>query len=188
MVKAVRKCCLQAVLILAAYILHTTIFSKFTFNGIAPNVLLLLTVFSSFQQGLNTGMVTGMICGLLCDIFYGSVLGVYGLFYLLISFFAGSMARFFYKDEFIFPIAVVAVSDLMYNFVMYVTNFLLRGRFEFQSYFQSIILPELIYTLILAVICLPFIALISRRLQRVDVKEKEETDVGNTQRLDEKDT
>ncbi|MCD8380638.1 MAG: rod shape-determining protein MreD [Lachnospiraceae bacterium] len=190
MLKAVRKCCLQAVLILLAYILHTTIFPKFTFNGISPNVLLLLTVFSSFQQGMNTGMVTGMICGLLCDIFYGSVLGVYGLFYLLIAFFAGSMARFFYKDEFIFPIVVVAVSDLMYNFVMYVTNFLLRGRFDFQSYFQSIILPELVYTLLLAVVCLPFITLIAQRLRRIDLKEKEkeETDVRNIQRLDQKDT
>ncbi len=188
MAKAVRKCCLQAALILAAYILQTTIFPKFTFNGIAPNVLLLVTVISSLQQSRNTGMVTGMICGLLSDIFYGSVLGVYALFYLLIGFLAGSMASFFYKDEFIFPVSVIAVTDLMYSFVMYVTNFLLRGRLEFRTYFQSIILPELVYTLILAVVCLPFLALLNRRLQRVNMKEKEETDVGNNQRVDEKDT
>ncbi|MCD7820032.1 MAG: rod shape-determining protein MreD [Lachnospiraceae bacterium] len=188
MAKTAKKVLIQTVLILAAYILHTSIFPNLAFNDISPNVLLLLTVFSSFEQGMNTGMVTGMVCGLLCDVFYGSVLGVYGLFYLLIGFFAGSMARFFYKDEYVFPIVVVAASDLLYNFVMYVTNFLLRGRFDFQYYFRCVILPELVYTLLLAVVCLPFIALLNRRLLRIDMKEKEETDVGNVQRVDEKDT
>ncbi|MCD8325240.1 MAG: rod shape-determining protein MreD [Lachnospiraceae bacterium] len=183
----IRKVFIQIAMIIAAYILHTSIFPQLSFNGIIPNVLLLLTVFSSFQQGLNTGMVTGFCCGLLCDIFYGSVLGVYGMFYLLIGFFAGSMAHFFYKDELLFPVVIIAVSDLFYNLVMYVTNFLPRGRFDFQDYFQGVILPELVYTLVLAILCLPFIALLNRRARRINIREKE-SNVGNAERFVEKDT
>ncbi|MCD8132063.1 MAG: rod shape-determining protein MreD [Lachnospiraceae bacterium] len=181
----VRKVLLQAALIIAAFILHTSVFPHLAFNGIIPNVLLLLTVFSSFQQGLNTGMVTGVCCGLLCDVFYGSVTGIYGMFYLLIGLFAGSMARYFYKDELLFPVAVIAISDLFYNFVMYVTWFLLRGRFDFQTYLQSIILPELVYTLVLAILCLPFIALLNRRARRIHIEEKD-SDAGNAEKFLEK--
>ncbi|MCD7806601.1 MAG: rod shape-determining protein MreD [Lachnospiraceae bacterium] len=183
----IKKVLLQAVTIIAAFILHTSIFPRLSFNGIIPNVLLLVTVFSSFQQGLNTGMVTGVSCGLLCDVFYGSFLGVYGMFYLLIGFFTGSMAHFFYKDELVFPVVIIAISDLLYNFVMYVTNFLLRGRFDFQAYFQSVILPELVYTLVLAILSLPFIALLNRRARRVHIEEKE-ANVGNAERFVEKNT
>ena len=36
----------------------------------------------------------------------------------------------YYRDELSVPIIIIAISDFGYNFVFYVFNFLLRGRFD----------------------------------------------------------
>ena len=47
---------------------------------------------------------------------------------------------------------MVGLSDLVYGFYYYITEFLVRGKLHFTFYFSHIILPELIYTLVISVV------------------------------------
>ncbi len=71
--------------ILASFILQTTLFQVLDFGGISPNLLMIVTASYGFMFDKKYGMVTGFFCGLLMDIFYGSVLGFYALIYLYIG-------------------------------------------------------------------------------------------------------
>ena len=67
----------QGVIVMLAFILQNTAFSMLSFNGVKPNLLLIIAVFFGYAAGSNNGMLTGFFIGLLCDIFYGPYIGVY---------------------------------------------------------------------------------------------------------------
>lgn len=163
----------QGVIIVLAFILQNTVFTTLSLNGVKPNVLLMITVFFGFAEGMNNGMLTGFFCGLLCDIFFNSVLGVYSFLFMLLGAFGGLMAKIFYQDDVVFPYLTIAITDAMFGLVYYVTVFLVRGRFVFTDYLKSIILPEILYTLLLSVVLLPLLYRYSTLLEKIEKKEKE---------------
>ena len=120
-----RRKLILAVLILLAFVLQGTVFQTLSIASIVPNLLLILTVSFGFMRGKKEGMFVGFFCGLLIDIFYGSMIGFYALIYMYIGFGNG----FLYKLQ-----------------------FMLRGRLDFFSYLQHIILPEMVYTVLLTAV------------------------------------
>lgn len=167
----------QGVIVMLLFILQNTIFSTLSLNGVKPNLLLIITVFFGFAVSTNNGMLTGFFCGLLCDIFFGSFIGIYSFLFMLLGGFAGVLAKVFYQDDIIFPCVTVALADGLFGFVYYVLMFLLRGRFEFVSYLNSIILPELLYTLIISFFLIPVLHKCSRFIDRLEIKKEKESDV-----------
>ncbi len=114
------------------------------------------------MNGKKDGMFLGFFCGFLIDVFYGDLLGYYALIYMLIGYFNGCFQRLFYDDEIKLPLVMVGISDLIYGLVVYCLSFLLRAKFDFSLYFTELILPEVIYTLFLAVISYPLIRKINQ--------------------------
>ena len=47
---------------------------------------------------------------------------------------------------------LVAGSDIAYGVLVYGLQFMLRGRLDFFSYLQHIILPEMVYTVLLTAV------------------------------------
>ena len=92
---------------------------------------------------------------------------------MLLGGFSGVLAKVFYQDDVIFPYVTIAVTDGLFGFVYYVLMFLIRGRFDFSSYLSSIILPELLYTLILSVFLMPLLHKYNDFFVRLEIKEKE---------------
>lgn len=162
----------QGAIVILAFILQNTVFSTLSFNGVKPNLLLIITVYFGFAASMNNGMLTGFFCGLLCDIFFASFIGVYSFFFVLLGAFSGVMARLFYQDDVIFPYLTIAVTDIVYGTVYYILMFLLRGRFVFTDYLKGIILPEVLYTLILALVLLPILHKCNAFFERLEIKEK----------------
>jgi rod shape-determining protein MreD len=148
--------------ILIGFVLQTTVFQTLNFGGIAPNILIIITATYGFMFGKKCGMVVGFICGLLMDIFYGSVLGFYALIYLYIGAANGAFHSIFYQDDIKLPLALIMASDFVYSFVCYVLLFLLRGRFNFLYYLKSIIVPEMIYTIVVTLFLYPCILVLNR--------------------------
>ena len=50
------------------------------------------------------------------------------------------------------PMVLVAGSDIAYGVLVYGLQFMLRGRLDFFSYLQHIILPEMVYTVLLTAV------------------------------------
>ena len=67
------------------------------------------------------------------------------------------------------PIALIAISDLIYSFLCYVLLFLLQAKFNFSYYLIDIILPQMVYTIVVTIVFYPFILLLHKRLE---VQEK----------------
>lgn len=161
---------ITAIFIWVCFLLQTTVCHAFEFNGVIPNLLIILTSAFGFMRGQNNGLMVGFFCGLLCDIFYGSTLGFYALIYMLIGYLNGFFKVIFYPEDIKLPLFLITFSDITYGLINYILLFLLRGKFHFSFYFSSVVFPEAIYTILVTVILYPLIFLINNKLEE---REKE---------------
>lgn len=166
-----KKILTTVLLIFISFILQCTVFRALSIEGIVPNILIIVTACAGFMQGERFGVFTGFFCGLLLDIFFFEILGFYALIYMYIGYMNGLFHNIFYPDDVKLPLIMVTVSDLVYSFVVYILMFLLRGRFDFGYYFMNIILPELLYTILVAVLVYPILLLLTHKFKRAEKEE-----------------
>jgi len=155
---------LITILILFCFLLQSTVFHALSFNGIIPNLLIILTASYGFMGGRKSGLITGFVSGLLLDIFFGDAIGFYALIYMYIGYINGLFSKIFFPEDIKLPLCLIAGSDFAYNFLCYCLLFLLRGRFQIGFYFTHIILPEMVYTIGISLILYPIILKLDQRL------------------------
>ena len=156
--------------IIFCFLLQGTVFPSLNLGGIVPNLMIIVTASYGFMRGRKSGLLTGFFSGLLMDIFFGNILGFYALIYMYIGYLNGVFRKIFYPEDIKLPIALIVCSDFIYNIVIYILTFLLKGRFQFLYYFLNIIIPEIVYTIIVTCVLYPLLLLVESRLER---KEKE---------------
>lgn len=159
----------SAVILVVCFLLQCTVFNLLSLGSIKPNLLLILTSAFGFSRGHKNGMVIGFFSGLLIDIQFSEILGFYALIYTIIGFANGFFKQIYYDDDVKLPLLLIAGSEAVYGIIIYVFQFLLRGEFHFVRYLGQIIVPELLYTLVIALALYPFILFVNRRF---DAKEK----------------
>jgi rod shape-determining protein MreD len=126
-------------------------------SSIIPNILIILVSCSGFMQGDREGMFVGFACGLLLDVCSFDIFGFYTILFMLIGYLNGLLHNFFYLKDLKIPAIMIISSDLVCCFATYFFLFLLRSRFDFGFYFLNIILPEVVYTVLVAVIIYPLL-------------------------------
>lgn len=156
--------------IIICFLLQCTVFPSLNLGGIIPNLMIVVTASYGFMRGRKSGLLMGFFSGLLMDIFFGSTLGFYALVYMYIGYLNGVFRKMFYPEDIKLPIALIVGSDFLYNIVIYILTFFLKGRFQFSYYFLNIIVPEMVYTIIVTCVLYPLLLLVESRLER---KEKE---------------
>jgi rod shape-determining protein MreD len=161
----VRKCVVMALLVFAAFFLQNNFFAAIHLIDTTPNLLLMLTVVFGLLQGKMTGVLLGFFSGLLFDMFGGTVLGQYALIYSVIGYACGYFTPYFNMDMVTLPMLVCAGGELIYGLYMYITCFLIRGKFHFFFYLRTIMIPELIYTLVMLVITYRFLLFVDSKLE-----------------------
>ena len=155
------------ILVVLLYLLQTTIFNNIAIAGVKPNVILLPLVFISYRYGKIQGMIMGFFTGIFIDLNESDYLGYYALFYLIIGYFAGLSNKIYNEDSNLIPLGLVGVSDLALNFLIYVTGFLLRNRLDLPYYMMRLILPEVVYTMIVAAILYRVIDFVFIKLETI---------------------
>lgn len=152
--------------ILLCFVLQSAMFHYIALADIMPNLLLILVVSTAYMRGRMPGMMVGLFSGLLVDLVYGSyVIGLCALLYLVIGYFIGFTNRYYSNDDYTLPIIIIAVSDLIYGFLYYVFEFLLRSRLNFVFYLRRLILPEIVYTVAVSVFLYKLLHMINNRLE-----------------------
>ena len=151
-------------MVLVCFLLQCTVFHALAFNGIIPNLMIVLTASIGVMGGRKRGLLTGFFSGLLLDVFFGATLGFYGLIYMYIGYINGCFRKIFYPEDIKLPLALIAASDLSGSMLTYFLLFLLRSRFAFGFYFVHIILPEIVYTMGVTLILYPLILKIDGRM------------------------
>ncbi len=133
------------------FILQTGVFPRLALAGITPNILIVITSMFGFRLGARYGMATGFIAGLMLDIYSGAYFGMYALIYTYIGGLNGMMARLYFGDDIKLPLFLAGGSDFLYGMIVYVSMFLMRGESEPGFYIRNVIMPEAVYTTVVAV-------------------------------------
>ena len=152
-------------IILISFLLQSTLFVKLKFGAVSPNLMLVVTSSFGFMRGRKSGMDVGAISGLLVDIFWGQLLGFHTLLYTVIGYLNGSFERLFYDEDVKLPIVLISASEFVYGICIYVFVYMLQGDFAFGTYLFSIIIPELVYTILVTLILYQVILHINRKLE-----------------------
>ena len=139
------------IIISICFVLQTTMFQTLSLANISPNLLIIIVSAFGFMRGKREGMLIGFFCGLVVDIFCGFYIGIYALLYMYIGYLNGFFQKYFYPDDIKLPLLLIAASDLIQSIFIYVVLFLFRSRFDIGYYFSSIILPELVYTMVITI-------------------------------------
>ncbi|MCL2718261.1 MAG: rod shape-determining protein MreD [Lachnospiraceae bacterium] len=163
-----------AILIIFCFVLQSTVFRGISFGGIVPNLLIVVTASLGFMRGDRTGLIAGLFCGLLIDIFFGDVIGLYAMIYMYIGYLNGKFSGIFYPENIKLPLILISFSNLFYGIFTYLLLFMMRSRFNFEFYFKNIIFPEVIYTLLVALVLYPLILFLHYLLEGRSFKRTEE--------------
>ncbi|MBR4574695.1 MAG: rod shape-determining protein MreD [Lachnospiraceae bacterium] len=158
----------MVLLILAAYLVQSTMIRILPMGGVAPNLLIILTSCFGFMRGKNDGMFVGFLSGLVIDVLFGGLIGFYALIYMVIGYLNGFFASIFYPEDIKLPVALITSSELVYCFLVYMFRFLIQGKIRFGYYFVHIILPEIVYTIFVTIIIYKIILNINEWLEDVE--------------------
>ena len=160
-------------MILACFLVQTTLWNLFPLGNVTPNLLLILTVSMGLMRGRHTGMWVGFISGLIIDMFYGTLFGFNALVYMYIGYINGRFYKVFFDEDIKIPIVMVAVSGFAYNMVFYVIQFLFRQRYAFSAYLTHIILPEILYTVLCTLILYKLFYHINKKLVANELEDRD---------------
>lgn len=158
-------------IIIICFVLQTTFFQALALADVVPNLMLIVTVAYGYMGGEKEGIYVGLCCGLLIDLFFGGVIGLYALIFMVIGYLNGVLNKIYYTDDLIIPLILIAISDIFYNFYYYITEFLLRGRVNLMFYFRRIILPEVVYTVLISVVLYKLLHTLHRISKRKEKRE-----------------
>ena len=154
--------------IILSFILQTTVFRYIDFGGIVPNLLIISTASFAFMRGDKSGAVIGLFCGILVDVFFGSYIGFYGLIYMYLGFLIGKFNKIFYPENILLPMALIISADFVYGFICYVLLFMFRNKFNLGYYMTHVIVPEVVYTAIVAVFLYPVLIKMNTYLEDIE--------------------
>ncbi|MEY8337302.1 rod shape-determining protein MreD [Lachnospiraceae bacterium 62-35] len=155
---------LNLVLILLAFAVQNCIFPQLSFLSASPNLLLILTFSVGFIQGKEAGMFCGLCSGILLDLFYSGPFGFYSLFYIWMGYINGIFTRYYYEDYVTLPLVLSFINDFMYNLYIYIFSFLIRNRLDFFYYFRSIIVPEIIFTVVTTLLIYRIVLIFTKKM------------------------
>ncbi len=159
-----RRLIFNFIFVLLSFIAQTTIFRVIDFGGVTPNLLIIFTTSTAFIKGDRPGLLVGFFSGLLVDIFFGNYIGFFALIYMYIGFIVGKLHDVFFTQNLAIPIFIISFSDFVFGFICYVLMFLFRTKFDIGYYMNSIIIPELVYTTLIAIFYYPLILWINNSI------------------------
>ena len=106
-----------ALMFLLSLILPGTVFHFWSWAGIKPDFLMLLTIYIAMHNRLSTGVYWGLGAGLLEDLYLGRYIGMYTLTLAVVAFLSYWLAERWYRENFILStftvFLVTAVGQIM---------------------------------------------------------------------------
>ncbi len=153
-------------LIIVCFLLQTTVFKFLELGGIGPNILLVLTMSFGLMRGRKEGLLVGFFSGLLVDIFFGFAIGPFAMIYMFLGYCNGFFHKLYYVEDVLLPIIMIAINELAYSLIMFVVFFMMRNRMDLMFYFENVIFPELIYTILVTLVLYKLFNNINKALKK----------------------
>ena len=92
---------LIAFMFLLSLILPGTVFHFWSWSGIKPDLLMLLTIYMAMHHRLSSGVLWGLGTGLLEDLYLGRYIGMYMFTLAVVAFLSYWLAERWYRENFL---------------------------------------------------------------------------------------
>lgn len=122
-----------AIFSLILFILQTTVLQYVDIQGVTPNLSLIMTVILVLLYGNPTGVVFAVVSGVLQDSMMSKVLSINLIIYALIAMVIGLIEEKIFKDNFITPIVLIAISTVFYNVVFFLFMYLIKSPIHYSG-------------------------------------------------------
>jgi len=155
---------IYAFLIILFIALQSTIFRYIAFLNCAPQIVLILVVSVAVLRGPIAGVIVGLCAGLLVDFLGGGPIGFNSLLYMYIGLLVAWFSDRFYNTRYKVVLIFVIVANVVYDLAYYFFLFVIWGKGDFIAALWKVMLPEIWWTLILAVPVFWVIEKIDKRL------------------------
>lgn len=173
-IETVKKWGSSIIVVILLFLMQTSVLPYFSFGKAVPNLLVMITCIYAILRGERDGIYTGFACGVLLDAFYMNVVGIHALIYLYIGYVCGLTHSHYEEQDARMPLIVIVLGDLAALLLEYLLFYVLRGNFCFRFYLGKIMIPEILYTLVLAVIAFPLLVMLERRFVTAPAEEQTE--------------
>ena len=163
------------VLMIIFFAIQSCIFPFIPFLAGSPNFMVILVFTYGFIYGEREGIFYGVFAGILMDLFYSNAFGIFTLIFIWMGFINGKFSRYLYEDYIILPVSLCAINEVVYNFVIYVVRFYIRGKTDIFFYVRTIVLPEMIATMLCTLLLYRLLLEYNRRWKAIDDKRGKES-------------
>lgn len=100
---------LIAVMFLLSLILPGTLFHFWSWSGIKPDLLMLLTIYIAMHHRWPSGVLWGLSAGLLEDLYLGRYIGMYTVTLAVVAFLSYWLAERWYRENFLLTTFMVFI-------------------------------------------------------------------------------
>ena len=107
---------------------------------------------------------------------YFSLFGFTSLVFVYIGYCSGIFYQKYEETEMLIPLGLLLAGDFCFGFLSYVGNFLLHNRLNAMYYISRFILPEVVYTLLIAVILYKPVTFLNKHLNPTDKRRISKVD------------
>lgn len=133
-------------------ILQVTVFSFNPVQGVFPDLLLIIVLFSGLFEGSNSGLITGFLLGMIQDLLLGGMFGVFTITKTVLGGLAGLLTTKVYKSNFIVPPVLVLISSIIQEFLVLLLSQKLVLRIDYLTAFKEKIMPLSLYNMVLSIV------------------------------------
>ncbi len=154
------------------FILQSTVFLHASVFEVRPNTAIVLIVCFAFIRTDIEGAIIGFFAGLLYDMIFCNFIGFNALAYATIGFLCGKPFKDYFRENFLFPVLLTAVSAFCYETILYFTHFMLFGKTDTSYYMTRTILPSSLYTTICAFPCYWLVLKLNAALEKHEKKRR----------------
>jgi rod shape-determining protein MreD len=114
-------------------ILQTAVFSNLFFWGLGPDILLLLVIFWTIQEGFEKALGKNILIGFIFDLITFYSVGTHIFSFVLVSFFVGLISRRFLVIAAGWRVFIVGITII---FCTWANSLFLNGLFSTAEYFN----------------------------------------------------
>ncbi|MBE7013051.1 MAG: rod shape-determining protein MreD [Ruminococcaceae bacterium] len=151
------------VLLVAAYILQTTLVREIAIFKVSPSLILVSVVCFSLVNEPVGAAVYGGIAGILMDISSGRTLGFNAVLMMYLALLVVFAGQEFFRDTLRSATFVVVLSTVVYEVVYAFFNFAIFGDSSFWYMIFRVVLVEALYNAVFA----PFVYMLYRRFLKI---------------------
>lgn len=139
-------------IVIANYIIGTTILPGLSLFGYVPNISLIIVVVISLLKGKYYGSFLGLAIGLIQDIMFSFAIGVNGFIYFTLGFMIGTIEKNINNENIILPVIFSSLGTIYYNLMYFIFIFFLSRKMPNNGLVSMVFTLEILYNGIVSIL------------------------------------